>query len=279
MHGYNPLAALTPRQQFALARRYSRAQLMPLLAQLDREFTGKQAGAAGYAEQLAGRLAPLAGQTHSIYAGAENEQRSVDEALANRLAAGGQGLDSELAKQLALAGQPVTHDAARIGAGAAAANQGLGSAAVGSLIGRGAAAENYAATLPGIARLGGLQASRQIEGERSLAADRLRSQIPGTLQRILADIRGQEFQKAAANLSYSGTLAGIQGQNQRSNMSLEERIRHDLSQETAQQRADRIRAQNNRVRQKQARRRQWWQEHKPRGKSGGSGPPSMRKKP
>src|SRR5262249_22894864 len=93
---YDPLAPIRPRAQRRMAGRYVRSQVLPLLAQLNREFAARSRGTSGYTEALAQRLGGLQANTHSIYAGAENEQRAVDAALANRLAGLGSSVGSEV---------------------------------------------------------------------------------------------------------------------------------------------------------------------------------------
>jgi len=288
---YNPLAALNPAQQMALARKYVAAQTTPLLKQINSGFDARaragQGAIAGYTNELAQSLVGAKAQTHDIYAQAQGEQSAIDTALANRIAAAGAGGGAELGQKLATAGlSPDANTLAQQGAGAAAASAGSSSASLSSLVARGAASENYAGQLPGLAKLGGLQRAKdyaaQLESERATQVGDLRSKIPALIQSILGDVRNQEFQKAAANLSYGGDLAKIQADtayhnealaqrdravaaaNARTGMTLRERAReHDrsLAEQTsadaaaarARTQANRERARHNRASEKTAR--------------------------
>lgn len=229
---YNPLAPLNPRQQQALAGRYVRSQTTPLLNQINREFTGRarsgEQAIAGYTNELANRLAGMQGNVHNIYAGAQAQQQGIDSALAAKIASAGSGVGDEVGAKLAAAGLgSVPNTLANQGAGLAAASSGKGSAALSALVASGAAAESYAGAQPGIARLGGLQRARQyaaqLEAERAQQVGALRSKIPGLIQQILGDIRNQEFQKAAARLSYSGDVYNANLDYQASSASTAER--------------------------------------------------------
>src|SRR6266542_508876 len=290
MKRYDPLAPTRPRALRRLARRDVNAQFLPLLAQLNREFGARsQAGQSSIlagTNELAAQLAPLAGQTHDIYAQAQGSQGAVDTALANRLSAAGVSLGGEIGGKLAAAGIPAQlNTAPAIGAGASAAGFGIGSAALSRLIGEGAAAEGYAGALPGIARLGGAQRSRQfgqqLESERAQAAGDLRAKIPGTLAQVLADLRNLEFQKAATrigfqgdvlsaqaraastaetarghNLTYKSKMAAIDAANARTGMTLVERARHNQRTEAEQVAHDQEAIRQHRQAEKQRRRQQ-----------------------
>src|SRR5262245_32563183 len=124
---YNPLRPLTPQQQMALANRYVRSQYAPLIRNINRDFGARaragEQSIAGYTNQLARELGGMRGETHNIYAGAQESQRAVDTALANRLTAAGQSLGSEAAQKIAAAGlNPAVNNLAATGAGAAAAS-------------------------------------------------------------------------------------------------------------------------------------------------------------
>src|SRR5206468_3116296 len=122
--GYNPLAPLRPRQIRQQARAYVNAQIQPLLRQLNRQSAGNQAAIGDYTQRLQQQLAPLAGQTAGYYNQAEQEQRSVNNQLADRLNSVGGQEASALQAKLASAGLP-TDQAQRVSAiGSGAANTG-----------------------------------------------------------------------------------------------------------------------------------------------------------
>lgn len=309
-HPYNPLAPLSQKQLNQMAQRYAQAQYGPVLSQINKDYAQRaQAGAsaiAGSTNQLAQALAPIAGQTHAIYGQAQQAQAGLDTGLANRLTAAGIAAQSDVGGQLAAAGQaPSPVNLGQIGAGAGAASYGLGSAALSRLVAEGAARENYGAQLPGIARLAGAQRGQdlalQLESGRQKDVGDLRSKIPGTVAQIQQDLQNREFQKAAANLSYSGNTAALQQKydalneqrrshtltykakmkaitaaNTRSGMTLKERARHNQVSEDEQSKRDLIHQRQTAQRLKQQRRQQWYREHHPSG-SGGDGRPSKKK--
>jgi hypothetical protein len=298
MKPYNPLAPTRPKALRRQARADVMAQFAPLLAEINRQFGARssagQASILSNTNALAAQLAPLAGQTHDIYAQAQGSQSALDTALANRLTGAGASVGGEIGAKLAAAGLGgVPNEAASVGAGAAGAGFASGSADLARLIAQGAGAESYAAQLPGFARMRGAQAGHelgaQLESERAQAAGDLRSKIPGTLASVLQDLRNLEFQKAATNLGFQGdiysqnaqtqrtqiqqsnanarNIRSTQAANQRSGMNVAERARHNKISEAQQRKRDQTAA-------KQRRRQQWWREHSG-GKKKGGGPPSM----
>jgi hypothetical protein len=210
-YGYNPLAPTPPKAQRRQARRYVNSMILPLLGQLNAEFTrrsqaGQAAIGAGTAN-LAAALAPAAGQTQANYARARAEQQTEEAAFGNRLTAAGATLQGSLGSQLGAAGIPAAAagNLAGIGAGAGSASAAFGSANIARLIAQGAAAQEYTGQLPNIARLGGAQRAgqlgQQLESERATQAGAIRAKIPGLVSQIGQQQQAQEFQKAIAQQS------------------------------------------------------------------------------
>ena len=136
------------------------------------------------------------------------------------LAGQGGGLADELARKLGAAGQETASaGAARdIGAGAAGTSYAQGSATLGQLLAQGAAAKGYAAKLPGIAALGGLQSSKQLQAQSAASlAEQLgsvRSQVPGLISQTLSDLQNRELQKYITRKGFAQDAAAF-GEEQR----------------------------------------------------------------
>jgi hypothetical protein len=222
MAAYNPMAPLNQKQQRQLARRYAQAQFGPVLAQINAEYARRaQSGAnaiSSSTQQLAAQLAPQAAQTHANYAGAQDAQAALDQAIAAKLSGAGAAASADVGKQLGAAGIPQSVDLAKLGAGAGAASFGIGSAAQSRLIAQGAAAENYAGTLPALARLGGTQRGQdlalQLEHGRQTDVGNLRAKIPGAVSQIEQSLGNQEIQKSIA--VQSGLISGAKLQQSQS---------------------------------------------------------------
>ncbi len=212
---YSFLDPLTPQQLSQQAVRYANAQFGPVLAQINAEYNRRaQTGAssiAGGTQQLASALAPVAAQTAGYYSQAKAEQAALDEAMRSGLISAGAAGAADLARQ-GYAGNQL----AGIGAGEGAASFGMGSAALSRLISQGAAAENYAGTLPALARLGGAQHAQdlalQLEHGRQSDVGALQGKIPGTVAQIEQDLANREFQKATARLGFGVDQARLQQQ-------------------------------------------------------------------
>jgi hypothetical protein len=210
----NPLAPLRPVQIRRQARAYVNAQIQPLLRQLNQRESGNLAAIGDYTQRLQQQLAPVAGQTAGYYNQAEQEQRSLNTELANRLGSVGGQEAAALQAKLAQAGIPA-EQAQRVGAiGAGAANAGaaLGSANLASLLASGAAQTAYAGKLPGIAALGGLQFAKQNLAQMQQNRGQLLAKVPSLISSYENQAQNLEFQKAAANLGFQGTQAKLQQQ-------------------------------------------------------------------
>lgn len=211
---YDPLAPVRPRVLRRQVRRDVLASFTPLARQITREFDRRtRAGTqniTGVSSELARGLTPLAATEQGIYGAARDDLGKIDTAIADRLtAAGKQGADT-LKQQASLSGIPsalvesLTGGAERVGSSAAASRYAHGGAEQAALAAHGAAAAGYAAKLPGLAQLSGLQGVRDLEAashrDQTSQLDRLRSQMPSLLASELRDARNREVNKAVARM-------------------------------------------------------------------------------
>ncbi|HXH87327.1 MAG TPA: hypothetical protein VNI55_01800 [Gaiellaceae bacterium] len=197
-----------------------RAQIDPIIAEISRSIEARaKAGMGaigGYTNELAQNLGGFDVKARDIYADAQGRQASVNNALAESARGEGGRLQAELAGKLGAAGITDTGtsgEAARIGQGSAGASFARGGADLSELIARSASAQEYAAKLPGLARLGGLQSARtlQLESSKDLAdqTGQIRSQVPGLIAELLESGRGREITKAGARDARFNTDVGL----------------------------------------------------------------------
>lgn len=205
-----------PLGDLGVARRDVNAIIRPLIAEIQRSIDSRtKAGAGaitGYTSALAQALAPYQERTADIYGRAQQAQAASDAALTSGLRTGSNQAADELAGRLAaLPGAEAHAETARdTGQGAAGALAGTGSASLSELIASGAAAEAYADKLPEFARLGGLDAIRDLTLQsRSQLADELggiRSQVPQLVQGrldTLAERRQAESELAESRRQFN----------------------------------------------------------------------------
>ena len=228
-------------------------QIAALNAGFDKQLAGGTSAIEGYTAVLQRMLVGLAPQMASIYGTAQAQQGAADQALNARLAQVSGGAATDVAQQLAAAGQNAGAFAAPLqqnAVGAAAANQALGTASQSQLIGEGAHAAEYGAKLPGIAGQGGVQRladlASQVAAARGQAVGDIRSKIPGMVLEAYERAQADRFQRQLAQETL-GVRA--QGQQQRAALqgaslrqrtasqaaSLRERERHNLTTEQLRQ--------------------------------------------
>lgn len=208
----DPLSPLTDQQIRSRATTDVHSQVDPIVADIRRQI-GAQTRAGmgaigGYTNQLAGQLGAYQGSAANIYGQAQASQAGSDAALSGMLSGQGDELARALASKLGAAGmgQPVidktTGEVKATGAGSAGALYGTGSASLSALISQGASAQDYAAKLPGIARLGGLQqaGNLQLSANKNMADQigAVTSQVPGAVTSAITKYRGDELDKALA---------------------------------------------------------------------------------
>jgi hypothetical protein len=149
----------------------------------------RQSAITGYTQSLAGALGGISPAIGAAYGQAEQQQSALDTALADRLNASGQETASTLGAALAAAGQS-EHPANAVrneALGASNAAFATGSASQSQLISQGAASQAYGAQLPGIAAMGGLQASRGLQAQGQAMIPELRKEYDANeLQKWIA---------------------------------------------------------------------------------------------
>jgi len=226
---YNPLAALSPRAQRRQVRQDVRMNTRPFIRQVSGEITRRARSGSqnisGIADELARNLAGAQAQQADIYGRARSSLGDIDTKLADRLGTVGGDEAAALKHQLELSGGPSTlvesmaGGAAQNARGAAGAGFARGSAEQSRLALQGAGAEEYAAKLPGLARLSGLQGVRELQAgaQRDLTTElgRIRASTPSLIANALNATRNREIQKAVTNLGFQGDVLGQQAQTQR----------------------------------------------------------------
>jgi hypothetical protein len=260
---YDPLAPTRPRALRRQVRQDVRMNTAPLIRDITHEINRRaRAGSqniSGITNELAQNLGALAPQEHEIYGAAKTDLGQLDTAIADRLAAAGQHGEADLRKQASLTGIPsalvesLAGGAGAAGRGASASQFTRGSAEVAALNSRGAGAEDFAAKLPGLARLSGLQGVKEVQAgaQRDLSTqlDRVRAQTPSLIASSLRDARNREVNKATANLGFQSDVYGQNaatqrtqtqqsGANQRSTYSQQQQNRRNAA-NNAQRRQDR----------------------------------------
>lgn len=185
----------------------AQALLDPLVKQTtDRINASTKAGAgaiSGYASKYADALAGYGDSAKAIYGGAEQSQAAADAAESGALRTGGSQLADQLAGKIGqISSAPNVMQAGTApvvgnAAGAANATLGSGSAALSALIAQGAAAQEYAGKLPGIARAQGASDIRDLSlaSQKTLADQigELEKQTPG----LIESLRSQSDQRAS----------------------------------------------------------------------------------
>lgn len=211
----DPLAALSDQQVRAKATSLSTQATAPLIAALSKAFDERsragQSAIQGTTQNLAGLLAPMAGQTQAAYGQAQQQQSQVNSELANRLGSFGQSLGAEQTAKLALQDAPknlvgeVAGGTQQTAQGVANANYATGAAETGRLIGEGAAATAYAGKLPGFAAMSGIQSAKQLEMSLAHEFAEKSGELTARGQQMYVDLYDKlterEFQKALARES------------------------------------------------------------------------------
>lgn len=187
------------------------AQINPVLAEITRSITSRaaagQGAIRGYTDKLASELGSYQESAGNIYGAAQRAQAAADAALAQRLSGQGGALADQLSQRFSSAGggggDPGV--ARQTGEGASGALYATGSAALADLISRGAGEQAYAAKLPGLAKLAGIQGVRdlQLGAQRDLADEtgRVRQQVPGIVAELTRAAQGDELTKTVARLA------------------------------------------------------------------------------
>lgn len=294
----DPLAPLSEKMLRKRARQDVLMQERPIAAALAKQARAGQLNIVGVSNDLATRLGDYQGAQAGIYSHAQQQLGDFNREAANRLGANS-GAD-ELRQRLAAAGQDpgLADKLASMAQAASGSGFVRGGQETNALGERSAAAQDYAAKLPGIARLSGLQDVNQRQAQQQSDLTSLQSKAQGLLQQSIQNGRNLEFQKAATNLGFKGDtykvdaanqratdsnyvkLKAIAAANARSGMTLKERAKHNRVSEKEQATRDAERARHDKQAETQAQRsareraRHNRQTEKKKGKGGG-GPPSL----
>lgn len=233
--------------------------------------------AAGIAEALARAQSGYGAQMADIYGRAQHTLGDLAGAQRQALGqAGGGTLAEGLQKRLALGGQSSDLSNALAGATAGAAGAGYGGATaeLGALAQRQAAAEEFGAKLPQLARLTGLQGVQDRQAQAQADLGKLRMQQAQAVTQLISQGRNRQFNEGAANLAYTGKQQQEEGRNARAAAQLtiaqqkaNEAARHNRNLERiAQQGGD-----TSAARAAEQRRHNKWLEKHPGAKSGTGG--------
>lgn len=223
---YNPLAYQRPKALRKQARRDVRSVTMPLIRQTNREAASGARNIAGIASELARQMGGYQGRLADIYSRAGASLGALDQSQRaslgtigspGPLTGGGNTLADQLRSQLALSGQGggQADQLQAMTQGAAGAGYARGSAELGALAQRQAAAEEWAAKLPELTRLSGAQAVQERAARAQQDISRVNASIPEQVQRLIEAGRSRNMQSALANLAYQGDVMAEQGRNAR----------------------------------------------------------------
>ena len=202
-----PADPLAPTPEPMLRQQTSQAvhaQIDPILNEIMRSTDNAAAGVERATETHAARLAPFADAAKERFGRAAQGIAGVGEALAARLAGRGVEEAGGLKAKLAAIDAPgaLVNELAGATAGFAsgAANAGFASdsAALEELLSRKAGAEDFAGSLPGIARVAGVRSVGDVRAEGQRQVGEVRGKIPGLLENLMEGARDRELNKAIA---------------------------------------------------------------------------------
>ena len=210
---------LTDRQLRRQARLDAQFAARAQARQINQEARRGERNVQGIAEALARAQGGYGAAAQDIYGRA---QRTLgDLANSQRRTLGGTGpppagsvgqpgatLADTLGKNLALSGQgsDLANTLASATAGAANAGFGMGTAELGALAQRQAAAEDFGAKLPELARLTGLQGVQERAAQARRDQGALQAQAAKDTLQAIQNARSRRFNEGAANLAYTGKV-------------------------------------------------------------------------
>lgn len=206
------------------------SQIQPIIDEINRSIAARSASGTasikGYTDAFASLLAQQAGTSGVPYQQAQAQQAGADAALAQRLSGAGTSLGDELRTKLMQADagaaftDQVAGQVAGTGQGASNASYATGNASLSDLIARGASAKTYAGSLPGIARLGGLQQTGQYQGqlatELANQLGQVRSKVPGLVSDVTSRLTASQDKRYAADQAAADRAAARADANARS---------------------------------------------------------------
>lgn len=188
-----------------------RAQIDPIVAEIMGSTKQAAKGIDSLTSTYASRLEPFEGAARARYGRAAEGTAAVAESLANRLEDRGGEEAAGLQGKLAQINAPDRLTSEIAGAttgfakGAANAGFAVDSAALDEILGHGATAEDFAGTLPGLARLTGLRATGDLQREGQRQIGEVRGKIPGLVGELMESGRDREVNKGIAKLGLQET--------------------------------------------------------------------------
>lgn len=204
----DPFAATPEPQLRSRVTSDVRAQVDPIIAEILKGTDTQASGIEAVTNRYAGSLGRFEEGTRSRYGRSKAELAAVAEGMANRLGASGAAVSSELSGKLAAINAPaaqvagVAGGAAGFARGAANAGFGIDSAALEELISRAAGAEDFAAALPGYARMEGIGRIADLRSASEKDVRELRAKVPGLVAELLGKERDRELDKAIARAGF-----------------------------------------------------------------------------
>jgi hypothetical protein len=207
-----PIAEPVLREQTSSA---VHAQIDPILKDIMAGTDRAAAGVESLTNTHAARLAPFEGAAKERYGRAAEGTAAVADALAGRLEGRGAEEAGGLKAKLAAIGAPdrltqeVAGGAQQFAHGAANAGFGVDSAALDEIIGHGATAEDFAGSLPGIARIAGVRAIGDVRREGQKQLGDVRGKIPGLVSELMDSARNREVNKGIAKLGLQESTAKL----------------------------------------------------------------------
>ncbi len=239
----DPLRPLTDRQLRRRTRRDIQSVLGPLAKQISSRASAGAQNIEGVYSRLASNLAGYQGQQADIYGRARSTLEGYQAQGAQDLQQSGGAINSELQRNMALSGAQgsIAPDLGRIASG-----QGTrGGAELGELALRQAAAENYAAQVPGFARLAGAQGIQQVQAQRQKDIAEMTARAQQSMLSSLQSGRRQEYEKAVAARGFGLDYAKEAADARQKAAERAERRRHNQATETRQEREARERRRHN----------------------------------
>lgn len=161
----------------------------------------------GLTDTYASRLAPFEGAAKDRYAGAAAGSAAVATSLADRMSGAGASEGENLAAKLKAINAPgalvenIAGGATDFGRNAGNAGYSTDASALQELIAAGATAQDYAGSLPGLARLEGLRGVGQVQAAGQKEIGDIRAKVPGLIAALMESARDREISKATLRTS------------------------------------------------------------------------------
>ena len=210
LRNVDPLAPLTSSQLRAQVLGDIRPITNELAASSAKRTAAGAANIEGITNRLAQSLSGYQAKQQDIYSRARGSLEGYQAQGAQALGAASGAIGSNLTSALALSGNAPGNfgaEQSRVAGGIAA----RGAGELGELALRQAAAENYAAKLPGFAKLAGAQGIRELQARRQQELAEAQTKIrTETIPQLTQQARTREYEKAVAARGFGVDFAKIQ---------------------------------------------------------------------